>query len=108
MRDGFGMPVPDKSSPLPWKQFDAYEIVDANCDEVVCVVRKAFVTNADCKFSVHAANWIIPCREIVLRLAEWSEGEGFWDDWEGIATDAAKLWNKMQEDAKGGGGETSL
>lgn len=40
--------------------------------------------------------------EIVRRLDEWTKGGGFWDDWELIAKDAAKLWAEMLEDAKGG------
>lgn len=106
MLDEHGMPVPHKSSPLPWKQLDTYEMVDANKDEVVCAVRKGFVTNADCKFSVHAANWIIPCREIVRQLAEAAVKEVSPEAaYKRIAYDAAELWAKMQEDAKGGGDE---
>ena len=101
MLDEHGLPVPEQSSPLPWRQFDTYEVVDANDNEVVCVVRKAFITSRDCEYAVHAANWIIPCREIVRRLAEWVVDDPASDNLASIATDAAKLWDDVQRDAKG-------
>ena len=98
--DEHGMPVPDQSSPLPWERFDSYGIVDANGDEVVCVVRKAFIATADCKFAVHAANNIIECRDIVRRLAEPGAVE-IRVVVEQIAADAARLWAKMKAESEG-------
>ena len=108
MLDEHGLPVPEQSSPLPWRQFDTYEVVDANGNEVVCVVRKAFITARDCEYAVHAANWIIPCREIVRRLAEWLASDGSGGSEFDIAENAVKLWADMQRDAKGVDCETTV
>lgn len=57
----------------------------------------------------HAAKWHAKCREIVRRLAELDCYMDIQEsDVRGIIADAAKLWSKMQEDAKGGDGETSV
>jgi hypothetical protein len=48
------------------------------------------------------------CCDIVRRMAEWAGDDPASDNYASIATDAAKLWAKMQEDAKGGDGEVSV
>ena len=96
-RDEFGMPLPSKSSPLPWQDSYCREVADANFG----LVAEKFWTESDTGFAVHAANNIIPAREIVRRLAEWSKSDSM-DDFIPVIRDAEKLWEKMQSEASDG------
>lgn len=101
-RDEHGMPLPYVQSPLPWKKQvgerggkEAWIITDAirfPIHESIGVIMEQ-----DADFAAHAANWIIPCREIVRELAECHPS-----DWDMVATKAKKLWDEM---LKGAGDE---
>lgn len=73
------------------------------------VLEDEFLCLDDFDFTIHAANWIIPCREIVRRLSVWYDESGkpggsvSFNVIE-VSRDAASLWAKMQEEAKGGDG----
>jgi len=103
--DQHGMPLPNKLSPLPWSMHQTSSLVysadgwteNANGYRVEWVY--ACSAN-DAVFKVHAANWIIPCRDIVRRLAEWLESNGIKESEFDIADDAAKLWEEMIRDNK--------
>ena len=87
-RDEFGMPLPPEEIPLPlW--IEKEQFVDTVRDRLDQEVNLWDMP----EFFVHAANNIIPAREIVRRLAI-SKGVS---DLLGIAADAEKLWSKMQE-----------
>jgi hypothetical protein len=95
MTDEHKMPLPSKNRPLPWIVSDYFNVQDNSSRLVVYEC----ATTADADFIVHAANYIIPCREIVRRLLEWHNGPidkhvSLYD----IANDAEKLWAKMRED----------
>lgn len=105
MLDEHGMPVPSDESPLPWAQ-NGVGGIDSLYYRRVCDF-EAFSDSKNRDFTIHAANWIIPCREIVRRLADGGtigDKALMYQLWE----DAARLWAKMQRDALGGDGETSL
>ena len=59
------------------------------------------LTKADFDFCSHAFRWIVPCRDIVRRLAEWAESD-LMGDFDKIASDAVVLWAEM---LKGAGDE---
>ena len=91
MSDEHGMPVPPEEIPMPlW--IDREQFVDTVRDKHDEEVNLWDMP----EFFVHAANHIISCREIVRRLAESKSVQ----DLLAIASDAEKLWAKMQ--AKGG------
>lgn len=104
-RDKHGMPVPDENIQLPWIS-DSCRGINGKARYVAVSTLDAFFDRDSRDFAVHAANWIILCREIVRRLAEPQALS--LNEMEIIIQDAAKLWAKMQEDAKGGDGEASL
>lgn len=85
MTDEHGMPLPDERL-LPVAIGDCGQVTDRDGEEIELWV--------DPEFFVHAANWIVPCREIVRRLAFSKlslEGE-IWD----LRMDAANLWAEMK------------
>ena len=93
-RDEFGMPLPDRRL-LPLSLNEDGEVVDRDGDEVELW--------CDRNFFIHAANNIIPAREIVRRLIEWHCGPidkhvSLCD----IVSDAEKLWAKMQSEVSDG------
>lgn len=87
VRDEHGMPLPDERI-LPIAVFAGESVVDRDGEEIEMWV--------DPEFFVHAANNIIPAREIVRRLAEW------WENKEhpigSLGIEAAELWAKMQKE----------
>lgn len=98
-RDEHGMPVPHEESPLPWREHSG----GIEADDESWVLEDEFLADQDLHFSIHAANWIIPCREIVRRLADFDCYMDIQEsDVRGIIADAANLWAEMQRDAKGG------
>lgn len=113
MLDEHGMPVPTYAHG-PFRVIpndetahdEAFLIVDGESNVINPIWQKDVG-----EFFAHASNWIIPCREIVRRLAETMNAASSGDFEEKayeVATDAAKLWAKMQEAAKGGDGETNV
>lgn len=103
MLDEHGMPLPLEEIPLPlW--IDKVKFVDTVRDSLDEEVNLWDMP----EFFVHAANNIIPAREIVRRLAECSNVKNL-EEFQILAArivdDAAKLWANMQRDAKGGDGE---
>lgn len=100
MLDEYGMPVPGDENPLPWRMCGLFEIMSSN--ETYVSELGESLGDIDVEFIVHAANWIIPCREIVRRLAEWCLDDPAAGSYSEIAEDAARLWAKMREDVKGG------
>lgn len=105
MKDEHGMPLPGDASPLPWSRNNERDLqADERRIDDYDGVRVAGVwDDDDCEFIVHAANHIIPCRDIVRRLAEWIKSD-LVSDFDEIALDAVKLWDEMQRE-KGGGDE---
>ena len=104
-RDGYGMPVPDGGSPLPWSANERRdERTNGRRVDDYDGVRVAGVWDDDDRwFILHAANNIIPAREIVRRLIEWHCGPidkhvSLCD----IVSDAEKLWAKMQSEVSDG------
>jgi len=106
MLDEHGMPVPTYAHG-PFRVIpndetahdEAFLIVDGESNVINPIWQKDVG-----EFFAHASNWIIPCREIVRRLAELNNATVVCS--QAIITlmdDAAKLWAKMQEDAKGAG-----
>jgi len=107
-RDEFGMPVPDVTSHLPWEKqvgerlgSEAWLIVDANGMPIHENI--GIIMEEDADFISHAANNIIPARDIVRRLIEWHCGPidkhvSLCD----IVSDAEKLWAKMQSEVSDG------
>lgn len=96
--DEHGMPVPPEHLPLKlWVEHEKFVDTVRDRDDLEVNIWDMP------EFFVHAANWIIPCREIVRRLAEWLASDGSKESEFDIADDAAKLWAEMQRDAKGGG-----
>jgi hypothetical protein len=102
-RDEFGMPLPDVTSHLPWEKqvgerlgSEAWLIVDANGMPIHENI--GIIMEEDADFISHAANNIIPARDIVRRLAEWSKSDSM-DDFIPVIRDAEKLWEKMQKEA---------
>ena len=85
-RDEFGMPLPDRRL-LPLSLNEDGEVVDRDGDEVELW--------CDRDFFIHAANNIIPAREIVRRLATSKSVSDLME----IAVDAEKLLSKMQREA---------
>ena len=101
MKDEHGMPGFHPEEKFPWCFHggdEGYHVYDADGGDVCHITdtEREVVENM-----VHASNWIIPCREIVRRLAEYYESYGLPLI---LGDDAAKLWADMQRDAKGGGG----
>lgn len=96
MKDEHGMPMPDAGSWLPWSN-EGDEIISENESNVT-----ALMYPEDADFIVHAANHIIPCRDIVRRLARWQHGGMSSGNINDIAADAALIWAEMQREAKGG------
>jgi len=99
-RDEFGMPVPDVTSHLPWEKqvgerlgSEAWLIVDANGMPIHENI--GIIMEEDADFISHAANNIIPARDIVRRLATSKSVSDLME----IAVDAEKLWSKMQREA---------
>lgn len=90
-RDEHGMPLPDERL-LPVAIGDCGQVTDRDGEEIELWV--------DPEFFVHAANWIVPCRDIVRRLAD---GGTIGDKalMYQLVTDAANLWDEM----KGAGDE---
>lgn len=80
-RDEHGMPLPDERL-LPVAIGDCGQVTDRDGEEIELWV--------DPEFFVHAANWIVPCRDIVRELAECHPS-----DWDMVATKAKKLWDEM-------------
>lgn len=98
-RDEFGMPVPDEELPLPWEPDGQWDVLDKNGLIVVydCSTEKSR------DFIAHAANNIIPAREIVRRLAEATVKEvNPSESYKRIAYDAANLWARMQKEVGDG------
>lgn len=98
-RDEHGMPLP--GSDLPWRQCGTFEIMSGN--EIYVSELGVSLGDLDVPFIVHAANNIIPAREIVRRLIEWHCGPidkhvSLCD----IVSDAEKLWAKMQSEVRDG------
>jgi hypothetical protein len=91
-RDEHGMPLP--GSDLPWRQCGTFEIMSGN--EIYVSELGESLGDLDVPFIVHAANSIIPAREIVRRLAEWSKSDSM-DDFIPVIRDAEKLLAKMQK-----------
>lgn len=110
MTDSYGLPVPSDESPLPWRLCGLFEIMSSN--ETYVSELDESLGDIDAEFIVHAANNIIACREIVRRLAGWDKkypkgtihSFNAEKEHDAIAADAANLWDKMQEEAKGGDG----
>lgn len=99
-RDEFGMPLPDVTSHLPWEKqvgerlgSEAWLIVDANGMPIHENI--GIIMEEDADFISHAANNIIPARDIVRRLATSKSVSDLLE----IAADAEKLWSKMQREA---------
>ena len=109
-RDEHGMPIPSKLTVLPVRiadmmsECDRYShgevVIDSSENESEVVGLYAFGSREDMEFFVHAANWIIPCREIVRRLAEPDNLS--LSEMEAVIRDATILWSKM---LKGAGDE---
>ena len=107
-RDEHGMPIPSKLTVLPVRiadmmsECDRYShgevVIDSSENESEVVGLYAFGSREDMEFFVHAANWIIPCREIVRGLAELGS-IGDRALMYQLVTDAANLWAKMQKEA---------
>lgn len=96
MSDEHGMPVPTEQIPTPlW--IDREQFVDTVRDKHDEEVNLWDMP----EFFVHAANWIVPCREIVRRLAELGS-IGDRALMYQLVEDAAKLWDEM----KGAGDES--
>ena len=99
-RDEHGMPLPDEESPLPWEKDGPWDVLDKSG----LIVAYDCSTEKSRDFIVHAANNIIPAREIVRRLAEWHDEAAKPDGTLSfnlieIAGSAEKLWAKMQSEA---------
>ena len=95
-RDEHGMPLPLEEIPLPlW--IDKVKFVDTVRDSLDEEVNLWDMP----EFFVHAANNIIPAREIVRRLAEWSKSDSM-DDFIPVIRDAEKLLAKMQSEVRDG------
>ena len=90
-RDEHGMPLPDNRL-LPVRIGDCGQVTDRDGEEIEFWV--------DPEFFTHAANNIIPCREIVRRLAEATKKEvNPAGSYQRIGYDAAKLWDEMLKGA---------
>lgn len=96
MKDEHGMPLLSEETPLPWK-VERDERISDRCGCKVEADLDGFPETLH--FIVHAANWIIPCRDIVRRLATYTNERQLFV----LVEDAQKLWDEMQREAKGGG-----
>ena len=98
MTDEHGMPLPSDDNPVPWRMCGLFEIMSSN--ETYVSELGESLGDIDAEFIVHAANWIIPCREIVRRLAEATTKEvNPAESYRRIGYEAAKLWIQMQKGA---------
>lgn len=95
-RDEHGMPLPSDESPLPWRLCGLFEIMSSS--ETYVAELGESLGDIDAEFIVHAANWIIPCRDIVRRMAEATTKEvSPAESYRKIGYEATKLWLKMKE-----------
>lgn len=98
MLDEHGMPVPPEHTPIPlWIEHERFTDTVRDADD-----QEVNLWDSP-EFFVHAANWIVPCREIVRRLGKPQALS--LAEMEAIMLDAANLWSEMQEDVKGGDDE---
>lgn len=93
-KDEHGMPSHFPGEKLPWFSHageDGYVVVDNEGERVltICDSETDVV-----KTILHAANYIMLCREIVRRLAENEEMRS--DEWVRLIVDAKELWAKMK------------
>lgn len=106
MLDEHGMPVPVCGRVIVEQFGDEFHLL-VDGEDGFQLVLTACKTREAADFFAHAMNHILPCREIVRRMAEIYVTEPT-QNFRGqrifaAARDASQLWVKMQEDAKGGG-----
>lgn len=97
MKDNFGMPLPGDESPLPWSVH--HNGIQASNGEYVIEV--GWLNEVEARFIADSVNRIAACRNIVRRLATYSNERQLFV----LIEDAEKLWAEMQREAKGGGDE---
>ena len=101
-RDEHGMPLPVCGKVIVDQFGDEYHLISDGEDGFQVVLTFCKTRDA-AEFLAQAINYIALCREIVRELAGFA-GPGFINEANinDLINDAAKLWAKMQEEAKGG------